>query len=163
MVHMMELLKQCLDREEGSKEIQDRLVEIEEEQKRLLHAYRKSYITEAEFVAAREECRQEEERYKSMSRRGRKDNALISEIEITLDMANADNNNLNDKVMEERVESIKGILQDIIYGVGFNDTVCQEIVEKIVRIALDTYDVYYKGLPGGWRVYWVEEGRKTGY
>lgn len=163
MVQMMELLKRCLDREEGSKEIQERLVEIEEEQKRLLHAYRKSYITEAEFVAAREECRQEEERYKSMSRRDSKDNALVSDNEIILDMAKADNNNLNDKVMVERVESIKGILQDIIYGVGFNDTVCQEIVEKIVRIALDTYDVYYKGLPGGWRVYWVEEGRKTGY
>lgn len=161
MVQMMELLKRCLDREEGSKEIQDRLVEIEEEQKRLLHAYRKSYITEAEFVAAREECRQEEERYKSMSSRDSKDNALVSEI--ALDMAKADNNNLNDKVMEERVESIKGILQDIIYGVRFNDTVCQEIVERIVRIALDTYEVYYKGLPGGWRVYWVEEGRKTGY
>jgi len=161
MVQMMELLKRCLDREEGSKEIQDRLVEIEEEQKRLLHAYRKSYITEVEFVAAREECRQEEERYKSMSRRDSKDNALVSEI--ALDMAKADNNNLNHKVMEERVESIKGILQDIIYGVRFNDTVCQEIVERIVRIAFDTYDVYYKGLPGGWRVYWVEEGRKTGY
>ena len=163
MVHMMELLKRCLDREEGSKEIQDRLVEIEEEQKRLFHAYRKSYITEAEFVAAREECRHEEERYKSMSRGDSKDNALVSDNEITLDMAKADDNNLNDKVMEERVESIKGILQDIIYGVGFNDTVCQEIVDRIVRIAFDTYDVYYKGLPGGWRVYWVEEGRKTGY
>lgn len=161
MVHMMELLKRCLFREEGSKEIQDRLVEIEEEQKRLLHAYRKGYITEAEFVAAREECRQEEERYKSMSRRDSKDNALVSQI--ALDMAKADNNNLNHKVMEERVESIKGILQDIIYGVRFNDTVCQEIVERIVRIAFDTYDVYYKGLSGGWRVYWVEEGRKTGY
>lgn len=163
MVHMMELLKRCLYREEGSKEIQDRLVEIEEEQKRLLHAYRKGYITEEEFVAAREECRQEEERYKSMSRRDSKDNALVSDNEIILDMAKADNNNLNDKVMEERVESIKGILQDIIYGVGFNDTVYQEIVERIVRIAFDTYEVYYKGLPGGWRVYWVGEGRKTGY
>lgn len=146
MVQMMELLKRCLDREEGSKEIQDRLVEIEEEQKRLLHAYRKSYITEAEFVAAREECRQEEEKYKSMSSRDSKDSKE--------DKA---------KGNKERVESIKGILQDIIYGVGFNDTVCQEIVERIVRIALDTYEVYYKGLSGGWRVYWVEEGRKTGY
>ena len=184
---MMELMKRCLARAEGQDEIQNKIVEIEEERKRLLRAYRKNYITEAEFVAAREECDQEEELYRGImgrkveeSSKCREDNisnenrtdVVIDELEQdevchdnlkcnnvkydNLECNNPKYNTLAYNNFIDREEAIKGILQDIIYGVKFNDTVCQEIVDRIVRIAFDTYDVYYKGLPDAWRVYLVK-------
>lgn len=150
--HMMDLMKRCLSRVEGRNEIQGKLVELEEERKRLLLAYRKSYITEEEFVAAREDCDQEEELYKGIM--GKNVHGVIEGIKKNNDL---NSNNLDYCNLRDREESIKGILQDIIYGVRFNDTVCQEIVDRIVRITFDTYDIYYKGLPNVWRGYLVKE------
>lgn len=150
--HMMDLMKQCLSRVEGRNEIQDKLVELEEERKRLLFAYRKSYITEEEFVAARVECDQAEELYKGII--GKNVHGVVEEIKENNDL---NSNNLDYCNLIGREESIKGILKDIIYGVRFNDTVCQEIVDRIICITFDTYDIYCKGLPGAWRVYLVNE------
>lgn len=149
---MMDLMKRCLNRVEGRNEIKDKLVELEEERKRLLLAYRKSYITEDEFVAAREECDQQEELCKGIM--GKKVQGVIGGDE---EENNESNRNTKNSKYQDREESIKRILQDIIYGVRFNDTVCQEIVDRIVRIAFDMYDIYYKGLPGAWKVYLVNE------
>ena len=208
---MMDLMKRCFARVEGYNEIQDKLVEIEEERRRLLLAYRKNYITEDEFVTAREECGKEEELYKRIM--GRKVQGAVegdeevneeittegnvegniesnkdeikddnkennkdskyrdsyvdgkNDINIAMAELNHDNMNYNDlnsnnpdyNNLIDREESIKKILEDIIYGIRFNDTVCQEVVDRIVRIALDTYDIYYKGLPHGWRVHLVNK------
>lgn len=208
---MMDLMKRCFARVEGYNEIQDKLVEIEDERRRLLLAYRKNYITEDEFVAARVECDQEEELYKGIMGRNvqgvfegdeevneeittegnvegniesnkdeikddNKENNKDSkyrdsyvdgknDINIAMAELNHDNMNYNDlnsnnpdyNNLIDREESIKKILEDIIYGIRFNDTVCQEIVDRIVRIALDTYDIYYKGVPHGWRVHLVNK------
>lgn len=149
---MMNLMERCLSRVEGRNEIQDKLVELDEERKRLLIAYRKNYITEEEFVTAREECDKEEELYKGIM--GRNVQIDVEEVgkvsEETTKEGNVEGN-------IDREESIKEILKDIIYGVRFNETVCQEIVDKIVRITLDTYDIYYKGLPHAWRVHLVNK------
>lgn len=147
---MMELMKRCLARAEGQNEIQNKIVEIEEERKRLLLAYRKNYISEAEFVEAREECDKEEELYRAIMGKEIQESSKYRECN------NQKYNTLAYNDFIDREESIKGILKDIIYGVRFNDTVCQEIVDRIVRTALDTYDVYYKGLPDAWRVYLVK-------
>ena len=150
--HMMNLMKRCLSRVEGRNEIQDKLVELKEERKRLLLAYRKSYITEEEFVVARVECDQAEELYKGIL--GKNVHGVVEEIKENNDL---NSNNLDYCNRIDREESIKGILKDIIYGVRFNDTVCQEIVDRIICITFDTYDIYCKGLPGAWRVYLVNE------
>ena len=158
---MMDLMKRCLSRVEGRNEIQDKLVELDEERKRLLIAYRKSYITEEEFVTAREECDKEEELYKGIM--GRNVQRAVEEVgkvseETTTEGYEEGNIECNkDDILIDREKSIKEVLKDIIYGVRFNDTVCQEIVDRIVRITLDTYDIYYKGLPHAWRVYLAKE------
>lgn len=158
---MMDLMKRCLSRVEGRNEIQDKLVELDEERKRLLIAYRKSYITEEEFVTAREECDKEEELYKGFM--GRNVQRAVEEVgkvseETTTEGYGEGNIECNkDDILIDREKSIKEVLKDIIYGVRFNDTVCQEIVDRIVRITLDTYDIYYKGLPHAWRVYLAKE------
>ena len=158
---MMDLMKRCLSRVEGRNEIQDKLVELDEERKRLLIAYRKSYITEEEFVTAREECDKEEELYKGII--GRNVQRAVEEVgkvseETTTEGYGEGNIECNkDDILIDREKSIKEVLKDIIYGVRFNDTVCQEIVDRIVRITLDTYDIYYKGLPHAWRVYLAKE------
>lgn len=188
IVHMMNLMKRCLARVEGRNEIQDKLTEIEEERKRLLHAYRKNYITVEEFVAAREECDQEEEVYKGIigtnmqsategevtvgkenakesseggskerSKEGHKEESKYRDKEGVNEGSKERNIEENNNGGKEREETIKRILMDILYGIRLDDTVCQEIVERIVHIALDTYDVYYKGLPEAWRVYLVNE------
>lgn len=158
---MMDLMKRCLSRVEGRNEIQDKLVELDKERKRLLIAYRKSYITEEEFVKAREECDKEEELYKGIM--GRNVQRAVEEVgkvseETTTEGYGEGNIECNkDDILIDREKSIKEVLKDIIYGVRFNDTVCQEIVDRIVRITLDTYDIYYKGLPHAWRVYLAKE------
>lgn len=130
--HMMNLIKRCLARRESSNELLDRLTELEQERKRLLIAYRKNYITEEEFVTAREECNQEERKYAEMMGR---------------DYWGEDYN------LGEREETIRKLLEELIYGARLDDTVCREIVDHIVRVDLHTYEIYYKGLPGVWKAY----------
>lgn len=162
--YIMDQIKGCISRVEGRNEIEDKLMEIKEERKRLLRAYRKNYITEDEFVTSRQECDQEEELYKGIIgrniQRGIEDEEKVNKEDKEDEEANREvaiegnESNIEEK---SREESIRRIVRDIIYGVRFDDTICQELVDRIVYIALDTYDVYYKGIPGAWRVYLVNE------
>ncbi|WP_455716476.1 recombinase family protein [Anaerosporobacter sp.] len=146
--HMMGLIKRCLARKESSNEFLDKIIDLEEERKRLLIAYRKNYITEEEFITAREECNQEARRYAQMMGRDYWEDASDGRVDRDISGDKSIEYNLG-----EREQAIRKLLEELIYGVRLDDTICRELVDHIVRVDLHRYEIYYKVLPGVWKAY----------